>query len=95
MERYIKANRLVVEHLHLQGDRTELQDSNFLLWLQDLMVFGPLFNLAAICSQIGAIALTGQEARQEQEGTSCQQLPVATDQRFVISSTNKSEEGES
>ena len=32
MERYIKANRKVVELLQLTEDRTELQDGNFILW---------------------------------------------------------------
>lgn len=31
MERYIKANRKVVELLQLTEDRTELQDGNFIL----------------------------------------------------------------
>ena len=36
MERYIKANRKVVEFLQLTEDRTELPDGNFILWCQDI-----------------------------------------------------------
>lgn len=87
MERYIKANRKVAEHLHLQSDRRQLADGNFLLWLQDMLPFGSLVNLDASLSQTGSIALTGQEAREEQEGTVLRRLPVATDSRFVMSTT--------
>lgn len=40
MERYIKANRKVVELLQLTEDRTELQDGNFILWCQDILQLG-------------------------------------------------------
>lgn len=84
MERYVKANRKVVELLHLQNDRSQLKDGNFLLWLQDIMVFGSLVNFQDILTQIGAVALSGEQARNEQEGTECQSLPKATDERFII-----------
>lgn len=40
MERYIKANRKVVELLQLTKDRTELQDGNYILWCQDILQLG-------------------------------------------------------
>lgn len=89
MERYVKVNRKVVEFLGLQNDRTQFRDGNFLLWMQDLMVFGNLINFESILSQIGAIALTGEEAREEQDGVTNRPLPTATDERFVIETASQ------
>lgn len=84
MEQYVKANRKVAEFLHLQNDRSQLKDGNFLLWMQDIMAFGSLVNFRDILAQIGAVALTGEEARNEQNGIESQTLPVATDERFIV-----------
>lgn len=84
MEKYVKVNRKVVEFLGLQNDRTQFKDGCFLLWMQDLMVFGSLINFGRILSQIGAIPLTGEEAREEQDGVTNRPLPTATDERFII-----------
>lgn len=89
MERYVKVNRKVVEFLGLQNDRTQFKDGNFLLWMQDLMVFGNLMNFESILSQIGAIALTGEEAREEQDGVTNRPLPTATDERFIIETASQ------
>ena len=89
MERYVKVNRKVVEFLGLQNDRTQFRDGNFLLWMQDLMVFGNLINFESILSQIGAIALTGEEAREEQDGVTNSPLPTATDERFIIETASQ------
>lgn len=84
MERYVKVNRKVAEFLHLENDRTQFKDGNFLLWMQDIMVFGSLINFNQILAQIGAVALDGDSAKQEQDGECTHLLPVATDERFVI-----------
>lgn len=84
MEKYVKANRKVAEFLHLENDRTQFKDGNFLLWMQDIMVFGSLINFNQILAQIGAVALDGDSAKQEQDGECTHLLPVATDERFVI-----------
>lgn len=89
MERYVKVNRKVVEFLGLQNDRTQFRDGNFLLWMQDLMVFGNLINFRSTLSQIGAIALTGEEAREEQDGVTNRPLPTATDERFIIETASQ------
>ena len=89
MEKYVKANRKVVEFLGLQNDRTQFKDGCFLLWMQDLMVFGNLMNFESILSQIGAIPLTGEEARQEQDGETNRPLPTATDERFIIETASQ------
>ncbi len=83
MALYIKANRLVVQHLHLQDVRNNTSDGNYLLWQADMQAFGPLSNLPATLEMIGGIALMPHEARQEQDGTVVRPLPTATDPRFV------------
>lgn len=84
MERYVKVNRKVAEFLHLENDRTQFKDGSFLLWMQDIMVFGNLINFNQILAQIGAVALDGDAAKQEQDGECTHLLPVATDERFII-----------
>lgn len=87
MERYVKVNRKVAEFLHLENDRTMFADGCFLLWMQDIMVFGSLINFQGILAQIGAVALNGDAAKEEQDGKCTHLLPVATDERFIIEET--------
>lgn len=94
MERYVKANRKVAEFLHLENDRTQFKDGNFLLWMQDIMVFGSLINFNQILAQIGAVAMDGESAKQEQDGECTHLLPVATDERFVIEEKTATDETE-
>lgn len=83
MALYIKANRLVAEHLNLQNERLLLSDGNYMLWQGDMLAFGPLTLLQDTLRAIGAIALMPHEARQEQDGTVTRPLPQATDPRFI------------
>lgn len=84
MARYIKANPKVARYLHLENDRNQVKDGNYLLWQADMLAFGRLTELPQILEQIGGIALAAHEARQEQDGTESRELPTATDERFVI-----------
>lgn len=84
MARYIKANPKVAEYLRLEKDRNKVKDGNYLLWQADMLPFGRLTELPQILEQIGGIALQAHEARQEQDGTVCRELPIATDSRFVV-----------
>ena len=84
MARYIKANPKVAKYLHLENDRNTVKDGNYLLWQADMLAFGRLTQLSEILTQIGGLALQAYEARQEQDGTVCRELPTATDPRFVI-----------
>lgn len=61
MERYIKANRKVVEFLQLTEDRTELPDGNFILWCQDIL---PLVNSIILRKRCPILALSPWMARQ-------------------------------
>ena len=94
MEKYVKANRKVAEFLHLENDRTQFKDGNFLLWMQDIMVFGSLINFNQILAQIGAVAMDGESAKQEQDGECTHLLPVAPDERFVIEEKPATDETE-
>ena len=87
MERYVKVSRKVAEFLHLENDRTMFADGCFLLWMQDIMAFGNLINFQGILAQIGAVALDGDAAKEEQDGKCTHLLPVATDERFIIEET--------
>lgn len=84
MAKYIKANPKVAQYLRLENDRNRVKDGNYLLWQADMLAFGRLTQLPEILRQIGGIALLAHEARQEQDGTLVRELPVATDERFVI-----------
>lgn len=84
MARYIKANPKVAQYLHLEKDRNQVKDGNYLLWQADMLAFGRLTELPQILEQIGGIALAAHEARQEQDGIVIRELPTATDDRFVV-----------
>ena len=91
MERYIKANRKVVEFLQLTEERTELQDGNFILWCQDILPLGDPIEFERTLSNIGAIAMDGKTAYKEQKGEVCNKLPVATDSRFIMREEGENE----
>ena len=84
MARYIKANPKVAQYLHLEKDRNQVKDGNYLLWQADMLAFGRLTELPQILEQIGGIALAAHEARQEQDGIVVRELPTATDERFIV-----------
>lgn len=92
MARYIKANPKVAKYLHLENDRNQVKDGNYLLWQADMLAFGKLTELPEILEKIGGIALQAYEARQEQDGTVCRELPTATDSRFVVEKKEDVEE---
>ena len=91
MARYIKANPKVAKFLGLERDRNTVTDGNYLLWQADMLAFGPLTQLTETLQQIGGIALMAHEAREEQDGTVCRPLPVATDPRFIMETAQVNE----
>lgn len=78
--------------MHLENDRNKVSDGNYLLWQADMAAFGCIVDLPLILEQIGAIALMAHEAKQEQDGTVCRELPVATDPRFIVETDNQEPE---
>lgn len=78
--------------MHLENDRNKVSDGNYLLWQADMAAFGCIVDLPLILEQIGAIVLMAHEAKQEQDGTVCRELPVATDPRFIVETDNQEPE---
>jgi hypothetical protein len=94
MPSYIKVNRLVASHLGLTEIRVHTNDDCYLLWQADMLAFGSLGEMWASAARIGALVLTPQEARTEQDGTTLRELPVATDEQFVLPEQVAAEEAE-
>jgi hypothetical protein len=78
-----------------EGDRYQFKDGCFLLWQADLVSIGSLLGLTIgnqgmtaylqqVCEQIGAVLLTPQQAKAEQDGKTNIVLPTALDARFVM-----------
>ena len=80
--------------MHLENDRNKVSDGNYLLWQADMAAFGCIVDLPLILEQIGAIALMAHEAKQEQDGTVCRELPVATDPRFIVETAQEPTDNE-
>lgn len=80
--------------MHLENDRNQVSDGNYLLWQADMAAFGRIVDLPLILEQIGAIALMAHEAKQEQDGTVCRELPVATDPRFIVETAQEPTDNE-
>lgn len=83
MEKYIKVNAEVAKFLHLDTIRNAVKDGGYLLWMMDIQSFGKMTDLPQILTQIGGILLTGEEAREEQDGVVNRNLPTPTDKRFI------------
>ena len=94
MARYIKANLKVAAYLHLENDRLKLKDGNYILWQGDMTAFAPLPMLNDTLTKIGAIALMPHEAKQEQDGTIVRPLPTATDERFIMETSEEQTKAE-
>ncbi len=91
MAYYIKANYLVAQYLGVADKRVQFPDGHYLLWQGDVARFDNLIYLDSICARIGAVKLTPQQAKAEQQGKTCRSLPTATEDRFVLpSSTDES-----
>lgn len=84
MSIWIKANKLVAQHLNVGRSRKKLLDGCVLLWFRDMEAFGPLTSLNESISRIGGLRLTGSEAAEERDGRVLRPLPLATDPRFFI-----------
>lgn len=85
MAYYIKARPEVADYLHLTDRRLRLRDGNYMLWQADVQSnpdLGPAYEFFETVRKIGALALSPTEAKQEQDGRVCRQLPQPTDPRF-------------
>jgi hypothetical protein len=91
---YIKARKIVYDYMGFStGDRQKTPDGRYMLWQNDMIKLGGKLNIMVsgtfleyiqtVARAVGAIVLTAQEAKQEQDGTVARSLPIATDPRFV------------
>lgn len=77
--RYIKARKETAAYLGLLGSRNIFPDGNYLLWDRDVARLEGSGGLGELLPQIGAVELTAQEVRAEQEGTGeARELPEVT-----------------
>lgn len=81
---YVKANQKVAEFLKLTEDRWKLSDGNYLLWMNDMLAFGRLSDIADIVKRIGAVVLKPWQAKLETDGKLCVPVPAAEDERFYV-----------
>lgn len=84
---YVKANQKVAEFLKLTEDRWKLSDGNYLLWMNDMLAFGRLSDIADIVKRIGAVVLEPWQAKLETDGKLCAPVPAAEDERFYVEPT--------
>lgn len=69
---YIKAPASVAADLQLTAVRNRLPDGSYLLWQADL---GPAYQMRQRALQLGCLLLTPEQARDEQQGRACAELP--------------------
>lgn len=86
---YVKANQKVAEFLKLTDDRWKLSDGNYLLWMNDMLAFGRLSDIADIVKRIGAVVLEPWQAKLETDGKLCVPVPTAEDERFYVDPTTE------
>lgn len=90
---YVKANQKVAEFLGLTEDRWKLSDGNYLLWMNDMLAFGRLSDIADIVKRIGAVVLEPWQAKLETDGKLCVPVPAAEDERFYVEPATEEESG--
>lgn len=94
---YYKVNETVVRKLGLTEVRKRLQDGNYIIWFLDmksLMIELGSESFDDLKAQVGALALTPLEAKEEQDGKVLRNLPEPTLPEFVMSSTGETQDAE-
>jgi hypothetical protein len=99
---YCKANKKVWEFKGFRAnDRYQLKDGNFILWQADILSIGSKLGmsigkdgltkfLSRVCEQIGAVLLTIDQTKEEQDGTTTTAMPTPLDDRFKMDNTSYS-----
>lgn len=88
---YIKCNEKTYQAIGAPAERVKLSDGNHIAWQADFTRFEEWPDIRAIATRTGSLLLQPSEAREEQDGVCCRELPEATDSRFRM----ESEESES
>ena len=96
---YIKCNEKTYQAIGAPAERVKLSDGNHIAWQADFTRFEEWPDIRAIATRTGSLLLQPSEAREEQDGVCCRELPEATDSRFKMESeeseeSNSSEESE-
>lgn len=94
---YIKCNEKTYQAIGAPAERVKLSDGNHIAWQADFTRFEEWPDIRAIATRTGSLLLQPSEAREEQDGVCCRELPEATDSRFRMESeeTEESKESES
>lgn len=80
---YIKARKEIADYLGLTYTRCVLPDGSYLLYDRDMLAFGDSSTFGTLIPALGCINLTSAEARDEQQGKGCMELPYPTDERAI------------
>lgn len=91
---YIKCNEKTYQAIGAPAERVKLSDGNHIAWQADFTRFEEWPDIRAIATRTGSLLLQPSEAREEQDGVCCRELPEATDSRFRMES-EESKESES
>ena len=94
---YIKARKEIADYLGLTYTRNVLPDGSYLLYDRDMLAFGDSSTFGTLIPALGCLSLTSAQARDEQQGKGCLELPYPTDERAVClisaEKPDKEEEG--
>lgn len=83
---YIKCNEKTYQAIGAPAERVKLSDGNHIAWQADFTRFEEWPDIRAIATRTGSLLLQPSEAREEQDGVCCRELPEATDSRFRMES---------
>lgn len=82
MAYYVKCNEKTYQYIGAPAERVALPDGNHIAWQADFAKFQQYPDFRAIAAATGSLLLSPSEARDEQDGVTCRELPEATDEMF-------------
>lgn len=95
MALYIKCNEKTYQAIGAPAERVRLEDGNHIAWQADFARFEEWPDMRAIAARTGSLLLQPSEAREEQDGVCCRELPEASDERFRTGAGTEEPEPES
>ena len=94
MAYYVKCNDKTYQYIGAPTERVALEDGNHLAWQADFSKFPEWPDLRTIAAKTGSLLLSPSEARDEQDGVTCRELPEATEEMFRVAKEVPEEESE-
>ncbi len=94
MAYYVKCNDKTYQCIGAPTERVALEDGNHLAWQADFSKFPEWPDLRTIAAKTGSLLLSPSEARDEQDGVTCRELPEATEEMFRVAKEVPEEESE-